>query len=379
MSEASSLISDARQYADTPIDNATASANFVFQLAMQLMAGLDADRNIELPAFNAELAEALGPIDTSGRPAFLASYEEPTGLPAAPDIRAEMEDAFRNSDPVTQAALTAAIDAYLNNYFPGFKAAVSALQSALHTGITTGQAVSDDFEQAIYNRLAQRIQAETRAAQRQVTDAMKRRGYVLPQITVSAQFARIAAESADRMAQSATETTIKRLEMELQHKQFCMSLMAQILQSVQSAVIQFAGIVASAKEFSLRYASAMADLLAKGYEVEADVFKTRLQAAVAKLQAAVDANRAGLAAYTAKLEAQKMQKQLEYDRMRLELMAAEIPYKAELERNIKQAELEVQALGYAINAAAHAMSAQGRIAEAALSSINAVAQISAEE
>jgi hypothetical protein len=375
MSTAESLITGAQNYATTHAANAATHANVVYSLVNLLMG----KRNIEVPDFNVNIAEALGPVDVGPVPEFDGQYVAPGSVPTAPDIKSAVEDAYNNADPVTQAALTAAIDAWLTAYAPGYKAAITKLQNAIDTGITTGQALSDDAEQAIYNRAAQRIRAETNAQVQQATRTMRKRGFELPQVVLSGAINRVNQASGDRLAQSATETAIRRAELEIQHKQFCLGQSAQIQQFVQSAFLQFAGIVANLKEHSIRYASMVADMLSKTYDAEVKAFETTLRAAVANLNAAVDSNRAEISAYVAGIDAKIKQKQLEYDRIRVQLAAAELPFKGELETNMKEAELQMEGLRAAASAAAAAANAMADIAGAAMSGINGIASITTEE
>jgi hypothetical protein len=375
MSTAENLIIDAQNYATTHATNAGGAAAVVYNLVNMMLAR----RNIEVPDFNVNIAEAMGPVDVGTAPEFEGEYVAPGAVPTAPDIKSAVEDAYNNADPVTQAALTAAIDAWLTAYAPNYKAAIVTLQNAVDTGITTGQALSDDVEQAIYNRAAQRIRAETNAQVQQATRNMRKRGFELPQVVLSGAINRVNQASGDRLAQSATETAIRRAELEIQHKQFCMGQSAQIQQFVQSAFLQFAGIVANLKEHSIRYASMVADMLSKTYDAEVKAFETTLRAAIANLNAAVDSNRAEISAYIAGIDAKIKQKQLEYDRIRVQLAAVELPFKAELETNLKEADLEMEGLRAAASAAAAAANAMADIAAAAMSGINGIAQVSSEE
>lgn len=374
MSTAENLIIGAQNYATTHAANAGNSASLVFELVNKMMSRDE----IELPNFNKTIISSAGPISVGTVPAFTANYAEPTGIPDAPDIADIVEDAYNNADPVTQAALTAAIDAWLTSYSPDYKASIRTLQGAVDSGITTGQALSDAIEQAIYNRAAQRILAETRANQKQASNAMRRRGYELPQVSLSSALNKVNAESADRLAISATETAIERHKLEIQHKQFCMGLSQQIESTVKSAFMQFAGIVSQLKTHSLEYARMVGQVTTETYKAEVDIFKTKLEAAVANLRAAVDKNKAQLEAFNAQLDVQVKTKAMEYDRMKLQLAAAEIPYRAELERNLKEADLEMEGLRAAASAAASAAQAMGQVAAAAMSGINGIAHVSEE-
>lgn len=306
-------------------------------------------------------------------PAFSASYHGPGNPPVAPDVKNIFDDAYLNADPVTMAALTAAMNAFLAAYAPDYTAAMTQLQSSVITGMTTGKAIEDSVEQAMYNMAAQRIESEGYGRVLESKNLLKKRGYELPQIYFNAIANAIAKEIADRLAQSATEVTVERAKLELQHKQFCMQLSSQIENFIMNSMVQFAQIVASLKEYALKFATAAADAAAKTYDVEVDLFKARIQAAVAELTGAVDANKATLEAYIAKVEAKLKQSEQQLEYQKLKLDASTTVFEADVKKKIVELEQEIVALGQGITALGHASSALGAVAQAAMSGVNAVA------
>lgn len=374
MSTAQDLIIDSQNFATTQAGNANSAASEVFALVAQMLQPF----NIDLPTWNSGLVGGITPIDIGTTPEFTGSFSPPTDLPTAPDIAADMLAAYNDASPTTLAAINAAMDSWLASYAPGYSAQVAALNGAVLDGLA-GPALDESFEQALYNRLVQRVDGESRANQRQAVTALAKRGYEMPQVALTGALNRVNGEAARNLAVAATEVYVERAKLELQHRQFCANLAATIQGQVRSAIVQFAGVVASLKDLALKYALAIGEMEAKTYELEADLFKVKLQAALAELSAAVDANRAAITAYQANLEAQATQRKVELERMRALLAAAEIPYKGELERNIKEQELDVQALHAAAQMAGAATNALSHIAAAAMSGINGIAHVSAEE
>lgn len=380
---ASDAINDSRAFASDQVSNtalATAAMNQIIGMPPLSGRQLTSAVDFELPEWNAALIEAPGPIAIGEIPKFTDRYAGPAAseLPAAPDIRQTMLDALREFDPVTQAALLAAMEAWLTAYAPGYRNAMNTLYARLEEGLN-GTAIVEAVEQAMHTRLVDRIEAENAAQQTQIVAGMRKRGYEMPQIVLSAELNRNAKAIADRNALAAVEVYIERTKIELQHKQFCLQAASQLQQAVQSAFLQFAGVVAGLKKYALDYAVALANALSDTYKAQVNAFETRLKAAMSLFEAAVNRNRAELDTYRTQLEVQLQRKKLEYERMKLQLESARIPYEAGVTAQIKEVELEMEGLKAASVAATQAMDAMARIAQAAMSSINAIANVSAEE
>jgi hypothetical protein len=315
----------------------------------------------------------LGNMNVPEPPAFTAQYHSPGSAPVAPNIKNIFDTAYLNADPMTVAAITAAMDSYLSAYAPSFKSALSSLQDSVLTGMTTGKAIEDAVETAMYNMAAQRIESEGYGQQLQAKNLLKKRGYELPQVYFNAIANRMAIELADRLAQSATEITVERAKLELQHKQFCMQISTQIQNFIMNSMLQFAQIVASLKEFALRYATAAAEAATKTYQAEVDVFKAKIEAAVEELKGAVDVNKALLDAYIAKIEAQLKEREQHYEVQKMKLEASITVFEADVKKKLTELEVQVQALSAAVGAAKAAADGLAAVAQAAMAGVNAIA------
>lgn len=324
-------------------------------------------------ALNQAFLQDLGAIDVPEPPSFTATYHGPGSAPVAPNIKSIFDDAYLNADPLTVAAITAAMDSFLNSYAPTFKSALSALQNSVLTGMTTGKAIEDAVEVAMYNMASQRIESEGYAQQLQAKALLKKRGYELPQVYFNAIANRMAIELADRLAMSATEITVERSKLELQHKQFCMQISAQVQNFIMNSFLQFGQIIASLKDFALRYATAAVEASTKTYQAEVDVFKAKIEASVEELKGAVDVNRALLDAYVAKLEAKLKEREQHYEVQKMKLEASVTVFEADVKKKLTELQVQVEALSAAVGAAKAAADGLAAVAQAAMSGVNAIA------
>jgi hypothetical protein len=241
----------------------------------------------------------------------------------------------------------------MEQFFPGVRAAYTALVERIN-GILEGQttALTDAFDQHLYDQLRARVEAERDAALRQANDAADATGWGLPGRVRQTALARVEADAAKSRSNAALEVYTKRAERELQHLQFVMELAGKLHGAATQFVLQASELQLTAFKTAIAFADAATQFALKVYEQkqkdyeidvrimesEINLFQARLKAEMAqgdvvRLRLEIEKqkselNRDLIAQYTAELQANETQAKVyaeEVNAIEAELKARRYP------------------------------------------------------
>lgn len=227
-------------------------------------------------------------------PAFNALFE---GVePEIPDTAGRFALEYNRMLPVFQDFIKNGVEDWIATYAPGYRDNLAKLETRLARDIDGGYALSDATELAMFDRLRSRIEAEASNNQQQLLETAAARGFALPQAALMAGLAQVDLAAGDRIAAAATEVTIERAKIELQHVQFCMELMARLSQALQGLFVNYAGTLLQCNEQALGYAKTLTEFLLemfnaglKLYQAKLELYRTAAQVYETELKAALAA------------------------------------------------------------------------------------------
>lgn len=200
--------------------------------------------------------------------------------------------------PVMRDFVESNVNTWVNKYAPEYHTGLQRLEEKIASDIESGQALSDEFETALYNRARSRVEAERKRTQEELTRGVSKRGFELHPSVLSAGRQNLHQSAADNIAQQATELAIERAKLEIQHVQFVMSLSQSTRQMLLNASLQYAQILVSINGQALEYSKEFAEFISKTfnlmlekarleidyYRIEADVYETELKSALSQLE-----------------------------------------------------------------------------------------------
>lgn len=214
----------------------------------------------------------------------------------------------------------------LDRYFPGVQASYLGLVERVN-GILEGRAtaLTDPFDQHLYDQLRRRVEAERGAGYNRVTDAAHAAGWGLPGRVIATLRAEVDAAAATSLNGAALEVYTKRAERELQHLQFVMELAAKLHGAALQFVVQATDAEISSFRAALAFADSASGFAVKVYELRQRDFEieTRLvDSAVAVFEARLRAEQAKGELARLRLEIAKLQR--EGNREQIALYTAEL-------------------------------------------------------
>jgi hypothetical protein len=222
----------------------------------------------------------------------------------------------------------------------------------------------EGYEQRVYSRGRDKIEAQQAAADAAAADGFAKRGYVLPPLALAGSLKQNRRDGLAAVSGFLAGMAVEQVKMEIQHLQFCMELVPRC----RAALIQ---IVLSSMQASLQIGSQAMDYAQRAVTFLVDEYNGRLKAfesAIALYDAQSRAIAARMAAamfdlevYRVELEALKVSSEVDTNRVRAyseQVRAAEIEvsiYARQLEGIRTQAEIErLKQEGYRSSVAAFA-------------------------
>lgn len=241
----------------------------------------------------------------------------------------------------------------VNRFFPGALDLFAQLQSKVQGvlgGTTT--ALTDLFDDHLYESLRTRIQAESSKAEQALDDAALTTGWEMPGAVRAAGLARIRQDLASNLGVAALEVYTKRADRELQHLQFILTLAGKLQDSAIALFGNAFGMQMQAFDAALRYGDtaskfAMAvyqlyqhdfELLSALVDKQIAIYDALLRAELAKTEVTKallaveklksEQNHDLIAQYTAQLQGQETKARLyngQIESLKLMLEARKIP------------------------------------------------------
>jgi len=215
--------------------------------------------------------------------------------------------------------------------------------------------VSDEFETNLYTRAKNRVGKEARAVVDSVSNAMKKRGFVLPPAAMNSGIAKAHQQMADNLAIQANEIAIERQRLEYEHTKFLIEYGRTVVDTLRNIVMQQTQIGVQAFQSAITYGMSILDTTVKAYSLMLDQYKTRAE--LYKTDAAVyeyrlKASLATLDIYRLELEAEKVkaeaakismdtyQSKLEGEKAKVAVYTAELEGE-KVKADIKRLEVDV--------------------------------------
>jgi hypothetical protein len=290
----------------------------------------------------------------------------PTDIESPPDsdalvatVKSEIDDALNG---VLQRYIDNTVDDWQQKWAPeyyrvrGWWESRVAAQLDPANGFTI---VSDEFETNLYTRAKNRVGKETRAVVDSVSNAMKKRGFVLPPAAMNSGIAKAQQQMADNLASQANEIAIERQRLEYEHTKFLMEYGRTVVDTLRNIVVQQTQIGVQAFQSAITYGMSILDttikahsLLLEQYKTRAELYKTdaaiyeyRLKAALATLdiyRTEIEAEK--VKAEAAKISADTYQARLEGEKAKVAIYAAELEGE-KVKADIKRLEVDVYKAG----------------------------------
>jgi hypothetical protein len=140
-------------------------------------------------------------------------------LEEAPDLCAKYVAQYEAALPAMRGFIEDTVQGWMNQYAPNLAGNLATLEGKLIEGMESGNALSEEFETALYNRARTRADDERGRVQTELENGVAKRGFTLPPSVLTA--GRVAAHqnAADNIAAQSIELAIERAKMEVQHVQ----------------------------------------------------------------------------------------------------------------------------------------------------------------
>lgn len=279
-------------------------------------------------------------------------------LPDAPENYSEAyEEVYKRALPEMKAFIDSTLDEFLNKYAPNYTSLREKLDAELIRVMDGGTALSDSIEQQIYERAKFRTEEETQRALDAAINQTARLGLYIPAGATTAAVFSAANTATIANAHTASETAIERAKIEIQNKQFVLTLANQINTTALTTAVQWANTMlqvnGQALEFAKQFVNSMVEFynqLAQRFGMALELYKTQAQVYDTILKAAM----ADLEVYRIEAEVAKLTNDL--NKTEVDLYIARVSAQ---ESAIKVYATQVDAIATAVKAEATAVSAFG--------------------
>ncbi len=223
----------------------------------------------------------------------------PTDLPAPPsDYAAQFAAQYREQSPAMYAALEGQMDAFLSKMNPQYQSQLAKLQSRLSKYLDGGTALTPAVQDAIYERTRDKGYAEYRRTRDASFDDAAKRGFTMPGGALLSAVQQARQQAADNNARAAIEIGVKIAEMEQQNLQFAVTQTASMVATTMQVLIGYhqslVGINGQALDAAKSVLQALIETYnalvrgfeakLEGYKAEAQVYDTKLRAAMASIE-----------------------------------------------------------------------------------------------
>lgn len=256
-------------------------------------------------------------------------------LPDSPgDIVKEYKQTYKDSLPEMKAFLDSGVQSFLTTYAPEYESNRAQLMDRINQSFNGGTGLSETFEQNLYDRGRAKAEQEQIRITTEIQENADKRGHFVPDGSVIAGLVKAQSDAAMVNAQFASETTIERAKLELNHLEFIMGLSNNIRDTALQMVTQQANILLQVNAQALKHGKTVANTMVELYNLEvkrfeqalqyyriqAQVYETEYKASLAQLEIfrveaevaklSNDINQTEVDIYTAQLNAQKTETEI---------------------------------------------------------------------
>ena len=223
----------------------------------------------------------------------------PTDSTVAPtDLEDQFTSAYRDISPVMMSSLEGQLDAFLSRINPEYHTQLAAMEAKITTYMDGGTALPTSVEDAIYQRAADKNNADILRNQNAAYDDAAKRGFSMPGISTNAAVRRARQDGADNQARAGIEIAIKQAELEQQNIQFAITTSGNLRNAALQASISYHGSLVTINGQALTFAQNVLGAVVQVfnlslqafnsklevYKAEAGVFETKLRATLATIE-----------------------------------------------------------------------------------------------
>lgn len=268
---------------------------------------------IAIPTIQTYAPPTLAPINIAPVPTVNIPSFDPSLNVTDPGTFSGMEQAFALQYQTVLPEMKAFIDGGVNlweqTYAPSYSAGLAALEAKLQDGINRGTALGADFEEALYARARSRAETNNDRTILDIQLAHRKRGFEEPPASLIAGINLAQQQTANAIAVQATELSIERAKMEIQHIQFVLKTSSDLRQILLDSFLRYASVLAQINGNAIEYGKFFAEALLQMYEAaikhylaQQEYFKTQ----AALYETYLKASLATLEVYKLELEATKI-------------------------------------------------------------------------
>jgi hypothetical protein len=214
------------------------------------------------------------------------------------DLDDTLRTNFTTISPIMRDAVEQQLDDFLDREFPNFRAGMAAIETRLATYLAGGSALTPEIEDAIFNRTLDKTNADAKRAMQEALGKAARAGFTMFTPTLLSQAQDIDQDRRNNNARAATEIAIEQAKLEQNNLQFAVSKSADLRKMAVDASISFYSGLIQINGQALEYARSIVDSIVKAfdiaaryaetqarlYEAEGQIFKVKLDGALAIIQ-----------------------------------------------------------------------------------------------
>ena len=261
--------------------------------------------SVTLPEFTAEVPDTNIAAPTDFATQYAANYNT-------------MSVAMRNS-------LNDALDAELVKLNPEYHTQMALLESKLATYINGGTALTEEVEQAIYNRARDKTNAEYLKSRDMIFVEGAARGFTIPSGAQMSSLANARQAAADNNARAAMDIAIKQAEMEQNNIQFAMTQSANLRAAILGTVMSWMGGMIQLNGQSMEYARDVMQAAIALYETMVKIVTARIEVYKAQAQVYEIELKSVLAVYDVyQAQIKALEAQVNIDRAKVDAFSAQM-------------------------------------------------------
>lgn len=243
------------------------------------------------------------------------------------DYETRFAAAYRDAAPSTIAMVDGYVDAQLLKINPQFHVQMAALEAQLSTYLAGGTGLSTDVEDALYERMRDKMNAEAGRVRDAAYSEAADLGFTLPSGALAAAVQQARQAGADNNARASVEIAVQQAEMEQKNLQFAVTTSVGLRTVALNASLNYMQNLVTINGQALEYAKGVLSAIVEvfntavkaygykldAYRAETVVYEVRLKAAMSyielykaeidALQALTVVDRARVDVYRAKIEA----------------------------------------------------------------------------
>ena len=329
------------------------------------------------PDMMAQIQSIQKPTIVQIRVPTAPAYAEPAFLGKSPDdpapppqnLDTTMRAAYTDISPVMREAVTAYVDNFIDSEFPQFRTGLAKVEARLDIYLSGGTALVPAVDDAILSGAQSKSDAEYRRARDGLYEEGARMGHTVLGPTLVSKAQQIDKSRRDANTAAVRERMVKVYELEQQNMQFAVTQSANLRGVMINAALGYFNGLVQINGQALEYARSIVDAIVRTYElaarhaeIQARIYESEAQVFDAKVKGALGV----LEAYNA--EVRGLEAQANVDRAMVDVYRSQVEaiqaeamvYRAQVDAALAKAQIarlqvevyqaRVQAYGAQVNA-----------------------------